>query len=288
MESKVKILHTQIDIGTEKPFRVIHISDNHLTLVNENDNEKKHALCQVRKKAFPLQRAVLETAKDISRKEGLPILCTGDLIDFVSDANLKAAEIFMKETNALFVTGNHEFSQYVGEAKEDAAYREQSLAKVEKAFGGDVRFVSRIINGVNFVGIDDGYFQFDGWQLHKLKDEVEKGYPVVLLLHVPLFEYELFKRVMYNGQPSETGTPVCNSAELVGVSELYMKDYAPRRKEMQLPTEETMKTVKYIENSSRIKAVLAGHWHFDHIAKTTSGIPQVITGCETVRVIEFV
>ena len=242
----------------------------------------------MRKKAFPLQRAVLETAKDISRKEGLPILCTGDLIDFVSDANLKAAEIFMKETNALFVTGNHEFSQYVGEAKEDAAYREQSLAKVEKAFGGDVRFVSRIINGVNFVGIDDGYFQFDGWQLHKLKDEVEKGYPVVLLLHVPLFEYELFKRVMYNGQSSETGTPVCNSAELVGVSELYMKDYAPRRKEMQLPTEETMKTVKYIENSSRIKAVLAGHWHFDHIAKTTSGIPQVITGCETVRVIEFV
>ena len=229
MESKVKILHTQIDIGTEKPFRVIHISDNHLTLVNENDNEKKHALCQVRKKAFPLQRAVLETAKDISRKEGLPILCTGDLIDFVSDANLKAAEIFMKETNALFVTGNHEFSQYVGEAKEDAAYREQSLAKVEKAFGGDVRFVSRIINGVNFVGIDDGYFQFDGWQLHKLKDEVEKGYPVVLLLHVPLFEYELFKRVMYNGQSPETGTPVCNSAELVGVSELYMKDYAPRK-----------------------------------------------------------
>ena len=110
----------------------------------------------------------------------------------------------------------------------------------------------------------------------------------MLLLHVPLFEYELSKRVMYNGQSKETGTPVCNSAELVGVSELYMKDYAPRRKEMQLPTEETMKTVKYIENSSRIKAVLAGHWHFDHIAKTTSGIPQVITGCETVRVIEFV
>ena len=45
----------------------------------------------------------METAKDISRQEGLPILCTGDLIDFVSDANLKAAAIFMNETHALFV-----------------------------------------------------------------------------------------------------------------------------------------------------------------------------------------
>lgn len=288
MESKVKILHTQIDIGIGRSFRVIHISDTHLTLVNENDNERKHALCQVRQKAFPLQRAVLETAKNISRKEGFPILCTGDLIDFVSDANLKAAEIFMKETNALFVAGNHEFSQYVGEAKEDAAYREQSLAKVEKAFGGDVRFVSRIINGVNFVGIDDGYYQFDGWQLNKLKDEIEKGYPVVLLLHVPLFEKTLFDRVMYNGQSSETGIPVCKSADLVGVSEIFMKDYAPGRKEAQLPTEETMETVNYIENSGRIKALLTGHWHFDHVAKTTSDIPQIITGCKTVRIVEFI
>lgn len=288
MESKVKILHTQIDIGIGRSFRVIHISDTHLTLVNENDNERKHALCQVRQKAFPLQRAVLETAKNISRKEGFPILCTGDLIDFVSDANLKAAEIFMKETNALFVAGNHEFSQYVGEAKEDAAYREQSLAKVEKAFGGDVRFVSRIINGVNFVGIDDGYYQFDGWQLNKLKDEIEKGYPVVLLLHVPLFEKALFDRVMYNGQSSETGIPVCKSADLVGVSEIFMKDYAPGRKEAQLPTEETMETVNYIENSGRIKALLTGHWHFDHVAKTTSDIPQIITGCKTVRIVEFI
>lgn len=288
MESKVKILHTQIDIGIGRSFRVIHISDTHLTLVNENDNERKHALCQARQKAFPLQRAVLETAKDISRKEGIPILCTGDLIDFVSDANLKAAEIFMKETNALFVTGNHEFSQYVGEAKEDAAYREKSLAKVEKAFGGDVRFVSRIINGVNFVGIDDGYYQFDGWQLNKLKDEIEKGYPVVLLLHVPLFEKALFDRVMYNGQSSETGIPVCKSADLVGVSEIFMKDYAPGRKEAQLPTEETMETVNYIEKNNRIKALLTGHWHFDHVAKTRSGIPQIITGGETVRVVEFI
>ena len=288
MENKVKILHTQIDIGIGRSFRVIHISDTHLTLVNANDNERKHALCQVRQKAFPLQRAVLETAKNISRKEGFPILCTGDLIDFVSDANLKAAEIFMKETNALFVAGNHEFSQYVGEAKEDAAYREQSLAKVEKAFGGDVRFVSRIINGVNFVGIDDGYYQFDGWQLNKLKDEIEKGYPVVLLLHVPLFEKALFDRVMYNGQSSETGIPVCKSADLVGVSEIFMKDYAPGRKEAQLPTEETMETVNYIENSGRIKALLTGHWHFDHVAKTTSDIPQIITGCKTVRIVEFI
>ena len=175
MADSVHIVRTRLTVGLPAPVRVIHISDPHLTIVSERDNERKHRLCEARKGAFPLQSAVLQTAKEISFREHIPIICTGDLIDFVSDGNLAAAKRFMRETDTLFAAGNHEFSQYVGEAKEDAAYREQSLPEVEAAFGGDVRFVSRLIGGVNFVGIDDGYYQFDAWQSERLREEIAKG-----------------------------------------------------------------------------------------------------------------
>ena len=288
MSDGVHIVRSRLAVGLPAPVRVIHISDPHLTIVSERDNERKHRLCEARKRAFPLQSAVLQTAKEISLREHIPIVCTGDLIDFVSDGNLAAAKRFMRETDALFVAGNHEFSQYVGEAKEDAAYREQSLPEVEAAFGGDVRFVSRLVGGVNFVGIDDGYYQFDAWQSERLREEIAKGYPVVLLLHVPLFGEALFRRVMYRGEPYETGTPCAGSAELVGVGREWMKDYSASKREAQLPTAVTKETVEFIESCGRVAAILTGHWHFDHIAKTARGIPQVITGCETVRIVEFV
>ncbi|MBQ2706718.1 MAG: metallophosphoesterase, partial [Clostridia bacterium] len=90
---------------------------------------------------------------------------------------------FCDENDVFFAAGNHEFSLYVGEAWEDADYRNQSLAKVQAAFGNDIRFSSRIIGGVNLVAIDDGYSRFDEEHLDLLKAEVAKGLPIVLLMH---------------------------------------------------------------------------------------------------------
>ena len=57
--------------------------------------------------------------------------------------------------------GNHEYSLYVGEAWEDAAYRNQSLATVQEAFINNIRMAARVIGGVNFVALDDGYYLFE-------------------------------------------------------------------------------------------------------------------------------
>ena len=62
------------------------------------------------------------------------ILHTGDLQDFVSEANIDFIREQLGVGDWYAAAGNHEYSQYVGEAREDAAYRMQSYAKVEKIF----------------------------------------------------------------------------------------------------------------------------------------------------------
>jgi len=58
--------------------------------------------------------------------------------------------------------GNHEFSQYVGEAEEDEAYKAQSFAAVQGVYPNDLVFASRIVHGVNFVAVDNTYYRFTG------------------------------------------------------------------------------------------------------------------------------
>lgn len=86
---------------------------------------------------------------------------------------IELAKDFAETIDCFFAAGNHEFSLYVGEAKEDAAYRAQSLDRVNAAFGNDIRFDSGIIGGVNFVAVDNFYYLFEEFQLEGLKNEAK-------------------------------------------------------------------------------------------------------------------
>lgn len=277
----VKIIETKISVGANAPFSVLHISDTHLTLADEFDNERKHELAQKRSeiKDFREKEAVIKTASEISKKEGLPIFHTGDLIDFVSHANLKAAKKFAEENDLFLAAGNHEFSQYVGEAEEDADYRNQSLALVQAAFKNDIRFSSRVINGVNFVALDNSYYLIEEKQLECLKDEVEKGLPIVLLLHTPLYEESLYTQHRNKKEHS----PVF----LMNVPQEKMEYYSPERYKQQRADSATENAYDYILSEPAIKAILAGHLHYDFESAIDQKLPQFITGCSTIRKIEF-
>ena len=173
--------------------------------------------------------------------------------------------------------GNHEFSLYVGEAKEDAAYRNQSLAAVQAVFQNDIRMAARVMGGVNFVALDNGYYLFEQAQLDFLKSEVEKGLPVVLVCHNPLFEKALYDRIMQKSP----------CAYLVGVPEELMQCYPKDRYAQQLADNVTRETVAYIQNELRIKAIITGHLHFNYEGTFGDRIPQVMTSCTDARLIEI-
>ncbi len=275
-ENQIKI--TDIDIGIEKPFSVLHITDTHLTLADERDDKRKMSLSRSRR-FYPEGSVKLSEVSAYARENKFPIIHTGDLIDFVSEANLDAAKSFIDQNDVLFIAGNHEFSLYVGEAFEDEAYRNISLSHVNSFFHDDIRFNSRIINGVNFVGIDNGYYLFDEIHLDMLKAEAEKGLPIVLFLHTPLYEKSLFDYAL------EDSNGV--AGYVVDAPEADLSSYSQERYIQQKADETTKRAVEYIKNLKSIKAIFAGHMHFDFESYVTPTLPQYVTGMTTTRRFNF-
>ena len=110
---------TTLRIGLEKPVRLLHVTDSHLGLVDDRDNERKQALAA---RFSSNDRNVYLQEHIAYAKEHCDLLVhTGDLIDYVSHANVEKAREIVADEHVFFIAGNHEYSQYVGEAWEDNA-----------------------------------------------------------------------------------------------------------------------------------------------------------------------
>ena len=277
----MKFLDTTIQIGIEKPFELLHFSDIHLTYADERDDERKIELAHDRLKYFPDAQANLDAVIADSKRTGALLVSTGDLLDFVSHANIDAAKKFTDENDCFFAAGNHEFSLYVGEAWEDAEYRNKSLAFVQSAFKNDIRFASRVVNGVDLVAIDNGYYLIDRPQLDALKAECAKGLPVILLMHTPLHTEFLRRMLMdVDGQPC---------AYLMASPDDVLAGYSDHRRRQQRPDDVTREAYEYMTSEPAIKAILAGHIHGDHFEDpVTEKLTQYTVGTCTARRIKIV
>ena len=265
----MELITTKLSLGAEKPFTLLHISDTHLCLADERDNERKNKLAEARKKVFGDGEDALAWSIATAKEMGALLVHTGDLLDFVSEANIDAAKKFTDENDCFFAAGNHEFSLYVGEAWEDADYRNQSLAKVQAAFKNDIRFSSRVVNGINLVAIDNSYYRFEQEQFDKLKAEVERGLPILLFMHNPMHTDEF-----YNYRRNVEGVKI---AYLTGTPAEMMQDYDDHRFRQQCPDELTAEVADYIAHEPTIKALFTGHLHFSYEGPYY-GRTQYVTG----------
>lgn len=258
-----------LHIGLEKPLKILHITDSHVALCDDRDNERKKALA----KRFnsPDRERNLEEQLDYGRENCDLIVHTGDLIDFTSHANFDFARKILAEEKVFFAAGNHEFSQYVGEAYEDFAYKMNSFREMQPGLGAPLFFNAKTVGGVNFVSIDNSYHQFEPWQLEKLKKEIEKGLPIILCLHVPLFEQSLYDHHISLTSPG-------SSTYLAGCDEDHLPYDEWRAIEIR-PRGVTTDTVAFIKSQPMIKAVLAGHVHFSFVSDIAPDRPQFVTGC---------
>ncbi len=260
----LNVRHVEIAVGASKPFGAIQLSDTHIVRVDKRDDERKMKLAAGRS-FTPFAEHYLDEAINLAKARGDLLLHTGDLIDFVSAANLDLVEVHFAGNNWFVCGGNHEYSQYVGEAKEDAAYRQLSYARVQAAYPNDLTFASRVVNGVNFVSLDDGYYSVTEQQHARFMKEVEKGLPIVLLCHVPFYGPKLYDFVMgatNNKCAYVTGAPL----ELTST---YQGDRNPpkgqewRSRAVQQRTDKTTADfIAWLKDQKLLKAILAGHLHY--------------------------
>ena len=247
----------RIEIGLPAPLRLLHVSDTHLALADGRDGERKQALAARRSAAFGKEGDGLRyfsEAVAYARNCCDLMICTGDLIDFVSAKNLDTAKEMLSGTDYFFAAGNHEFSKYVGEAVEDEAYKLDSLPLVQRYIGNDLRFASRLVGGVNLVAVDNSYYLFRPGELEAFRREVERGYPILLLLHNPLHTDALYREMMVNRRNE--------CAYLVGTPEELLEPYPEERRSQQ----------------TLVKAVLTGHLHFNFDSVLYGDVVQYTAG----------
>lgn len=271
----MKYLQNELNVGAEKPFTLLHVSDTHLAYADGRDDDRKLELAERRSQRFPKAAETLAEAERVAKEKGLTIVHTGDLFDFVSWANIDEGKRFTAENDVFTAAGNHEFSLYVGEAFEDAAYRNQSLEKVQSAFTNDIRFSSRKVNGVNLIAIDNSYYLIEKEQLEAFKKEIELGLPIILFMHTPLY-----CETLYNLVSREDRSPV---AHVMNAPDEFLAKYPPDRYRQQKADELTGEAYDIMVNCPLIKAVVTGHLHFDYECELRPGLPQIITGCTTLR-----
>ena len=158
----------------------------------------------------------------------------------------------------------------MGEAWEDKAYRMNSYMAMGYGLGVPMFFNSRTVGDVNIVGIDNSYYLFEEWQIWRLKREIEKGFPVILVFHDPLFEQSIYDYhiALHPAAPTY----------LVGYDEEHLLPYNEFRAVQQRPDGPTLKMIEYIKTEPAIKAILTGHLHFSFVSEIREGLTQYVTG----------
>lgn len=253
-----------INVGAVTPFSALHISDTHLTRVDGRDNDRKIKLAASRSRIFPWAEHYFDVAIRYAREKNLTLLHTGDLQDFVSDANVEFITEQLGIGPWFASAGNHEYSQYVGEAKEDAAYKAQSYGKVQAAYPNDLIFASQVVNGVNFVAIDDVYYNITAKQHELMQQEVAKGLPIVLMCHVPLYTPEQCRSILAGNKGRAgyvTGAPLEITKNYEHDPNRPASEQWRNRSVQQRADEPTLEFIAWLKQQPLLKAILCGHTH---------------------------
>lgn len=271
----MQIIRNQIRIGIEKPFTFFHASDTHLTCTDDADSAARKGLAKERREGlFPYADENLAFLRRRVSDTGFRLVHTGDMVDFITPANLSAAKRFAEETRMLLIAGNHELHHCPNNVFSEADFtvdlgrREETLDEVQKWFFNDIRFFCEGINGVLLVGINNADYQISPDAFEKLRRVVAHEKPILLFMHIPLYCDELYER---------------QKDAMLAAPEEVLHTYRPYQIFEQKANESTERAVAYIRQCPQIRCVISGHLHFNFETDSSSEIRQLITGLDTLR-----
>ena len=266
---RLVLAYQHVHIGLERPFSVLHISDTHLTSAYPDEPSAKQELRKIRTQTFGgRQEEALRDSLDWAKRNVDYVVHTGDLIDWQSRANF---DLVKKHFGGamLGALGNHEFSpsMWLGEKKPEPteAFKDLSRAALASVFPFDIELQSTVVRGVNFVALDDVYGTVTARQVARFADEVKRGLPIVLCLHVPLFTPALWR----------ADTKFWSADRKFSEGRKYRPsgDYA-----RQLADAPTRDFIDDLRREPLLKAILAGHMHITIQEKFSPTATQFVVG----------
>jgi 3',5'-cyclic AMP phosphodiesterase CpdA len=178
--------------GLQQPLSIMHITDCHLTEVDERDEENVHTHAD-KQKAYFEERNFLTSGVNLERftqRANQPdidaTVWTGDIIDFPSHANLdRISEQFgLLKKPYLYTLGNHDWLH---------AHQEINDQTRESNYGCFQTWVPEFpgyqvcsLGGVKLVALDNSNYQLEESQWKRLVVAMESDEPWLLFMHIPV------------------------------------------------------------------------------------------------------
>ena len=246
---KLQVNGVVIEAGAKKPFSVLHVSDTHLTAAYPHEDKWKQEMARADTPIFGAkQEEALAEATAYAKAHCNFLLHTGDLIDFVSEANLDLVRRYLPE-GCLGALGNHEYSHYgwlVKKAGTAGPGREETRKMLSRFFPFRVPIAAKEVNGVVFVAIDDADGTVSEDQVAQFRRIVKKGRPIILCMHVPFYTPGICRA---GKRWWKKGTDEANP-------ELKLPDFQRQKSDPR-----TRDFIEWLKGVPQLKGVLSGHLH---------------------------
>ena len=257
-EAVLKIEKLEIDMGLGKAFRALHFSDTHLNFFDAVDfsavERRKKDHFHQRWVRFPQAVQSFYATLDYAKRRGLPLLHTGDLVDFVTDGNLRFLDHNLAGLDLHYAIGNHEYQTRVPEHYDPDPTKPR--VAMQRFFECDLTVSSRIIGGVNFVAFDNALANVRDEAIMGVKAEFAKPLPIVLMCHVPPFYTEKFlKNSAYSKYLIARGLG----------KDVKKEDFKPAANVWNLCDQKTRDFWTWVQSRRRLKAILCGHTHIAEV-----------------------
>jgi len=265
---RLSLGYAVVRAGATKPFSVLHISDTHLTAAYDREGPDKLAAAAQRTQTFGgRQEEALRDSLAWAKANVDYVVHTGDLIDWQSEANFDLVKKYFGE-QMFGSMGNHEFYTYMPDEKitSEESFKDRSWPLLAKTYPVDARFSAKVVNGVNFICLDDTFGRVREDQVSRFRAEAAKGLPIVLCMHVPFFTDDLWLATKrFWGQSgrkfADASVPPPSGDYLRQQTDATTRDF-----------------IAYLKGEPLLKAILAGHEHIDMQDRFSPTAMQYVVG----------
>lgn len=234
--------------GLERKYTFIHITDSHIAVAPDTATAEEKAMAEARTKFWTPASGILPidsfTAhlKNAEELKADGVFLTGDGIDYGSDYNIEVLTRLCGEakTKVTYVYGNHE----------GGIDNKEFYPKYKELMGDTPGFQVNDYGSFLIIAVDDSNKVISQAQLEAMQAQMERGLPIILLLHIPIRTAAI--------EPS--------------VMERWGTDFMIGTDEDCETTHTFCKMVK--SKDSPVIAIFAGHVHYEHEGEFVPGKMQ--------------
>jgi hypothetical protein len=268
-------LHETIVIvpGITGEVKVLQVSDAHISI--QNDEEKSYEIYGTRMhtafknvKHYQTGEAGSTTAHfqqlvQLGKDQKVNLLAlSGDILNYPSEVSVSFVKDELSRSGLphMYTAGNHDWHYEGMEGTADELREYWTKKALSPLYTGGVYASSKRLGDINVVMIDNSTYQINEQQLDFFRKEKQKGLPIALIVHIPLYRPGMR---MSCGHP-DWGWDADRGYEI--------------ERRLRWPKTGNSKTteafVKEVGESQEVVGVFAGHWHRFHSAASPKGPHQ--------------